>query len=372
MIQSSSLARGPLIGHFRALAIPAAIGMGFSTLYNVVDVFFAGMLSTQAQAGLAVSFHPFFLLSTFAFGLGTAMTTLVGNAVGANKQRKGRKIALQGLGCAVICALVLLIAGLALAQPLMSLTTEPGEIRQMGLRYFLILMFSLPGFVLTFSANGVLQALGDAESFKRGLIGAFLANIVLDPLFVFGIPGIWGGIGFDGLAVSSVMTQTGVALYLFHRIRLMDLTLTPRWQEAIPALSTARSILAQSVPASTTMFVMVFSGFVVLYYLRGFGDTAQAAFAVALRIEQIILLPAFGLTTALLPIVAQSFGAGKKARVSHALYTCFGIGALYMLIACPLLWFGAEAAMRLFTSDPGVIRIGSAICMSTGSSCRPM
>ena len=197
--QSSSLVRGPLVQHFKTLAIPAAIGMGFSTLYNLVDVFFAGMISTQAQAGLAVSFHPFFLLSTFAFGLGTAMSALVGNALGANKRRRARKIALQGIGYGIIGAFVLLIIGFVFAGPLMTLTTEPGEIRTLGSRYFLVLLFSLPGFILSFSANGILQAFGDAESFKRGLIGAFLANIVLDPLFVFGIPGHWGGIGFDGL-----------------------------------------------------------------------------------------------------------------------------------------------------------------------------
>ncbi len=356
--QSSSLVRGPLVQHFKTLAIPAAIGMGFSTLYNLVDVFFAGMISTQAQAGLAVSFHPFFLLSTFAFGLGTAMSALVGNALGANKRRRARKIALQGIGYGIIGAFVLLIIGFVFAGPLMTLTTEPGEIRTLGSRYFLVLLFSLPGFILSFSANGILQAFGDAESFKRGLIGAFLANIVLDPLFVFGIPGHWGGIGFDGLAVSSVMTQTGVAAFLLLKISQMDITAAPKLSELRPSWTTTQAISAQSIPASTAMFVLVFSGFVVLFYLRGFGETTQAAYAVALRIEQIALLPVFGLTGALLPIVAQNFGAKEHTRVSQALFTCFGIGLLYMAVACPLLWVGAEAAMGLFTDDTDVIRIG--------------
>ncbi|MCW1952310.1 MAG: MATE family efflux transporter, partial [Octadecabacter sp.] len=55
------LTKGPLLGHFRTLAIPAAFGMLFSTLYNVVDVYWAGRLSTQAQAGLAIGFQAFFI-----------------------------------------------------------------------------------------------------------------------------------------------------------------------------------------------------------------------------------------------------------------------------------------------------------------------
>ena len=54
MTHSHDLTTGPLALHYRKLAVPAAIGMVFSTLYNVVDVFFAGLIGTDAQAGLAI------------------------------------------------------------------------------------------------------------------------------------------------------------------------------------------------------------------------------------------------------------------------------------------------------------------------------
>ena len=54
MSKGQDLTVGPIAGHFRSLAIPMAIGMVFTTLYNVVDTFYAGMLSTEAQAGLTV------------------------------------------------------------------------------------------------------------------------------------------------------------------------------------------------------------------------------------------------------------------------------------------------------------------------------
>ena len=73
MTKTHDLTTGSLAGHFRRLAVPAAIGMVFSTLYNVVDVFFAGLISTDAQAGLAISFQAFFIFVTIGFGLGSAM-----------------------------------------------------------------------------------------------------------------------------------------------------------------------------------------------------------------------------------------------------------------------------------------------------------
>ena len=66
--------------HFRTLAIPAALGMVFNTLYNMVDIYFAGRLQTDAQAGLSIGFMVFFIYIGFGFGLGS------GFAVGGQRR----------------------------------------------------------------------------------------------------------------------------------------------------------------------------------------------------------------------------------------------------------------------------------------------
>ena len=93
MAPTYDLTKGSLSLHFRRLAIPAAIGLVFTTMHNVVDVFFAGLIGTDAQAGLAISFQAFFLFITFGFGLSSAMTALVGNALGAKKPDEARLVA---------------------------------------------------------------------------------------------------------------------------------------------------------------------------------------------------------------------------------------------------------------------------------------
>lgn len=66
-MRDQDLTTGPISGHFRTLAIPAAMGMLFTTLYNVVDVYFAGQISTEAQAGLAIAFQAFFIMLALGF-----------------------------------------------------------------------------------------------------------------------------------------------------------------------------------------------------------------------------------------------------------------------------------------------------------------
>ncbi len=71
-----------------------------------------------------------------------------------------------------------------------------------------------------------------------------------------------------------------------------------------------------------------------------------------------ILLPAFGLTGALLPIAAQNYGAGNHDRVREATMFCFKAGVALMLVGSCILWFAAGPAMAIFTSDARVIEIG--------------
>jgi putative MATE family efflux protein len=362
MAQASAIDRdltqGPIAGHFRALALPAAVGMLFSTLYNVVDVYFAGQISTQAQAGLAIGFQAFFINMAVGFGLGAAMSALVGKAKGGKDEAKARKLAVQGIGLGVLLTAVLMFVAFWLGPALIAAVSEPGEYRDAGNGYFRWLIFALPGFLLAYGGNGVLQARGDSKSMQHALVVAFFANVGLNPLFIYGIPGLVPGIGFDGIALSTVVSQTGVMAYILYRLFGRKIMRGLTLAEFMPDLATYAVVLRQMWPTSLSIAVMFMTGFVIQYYLKGFGGSAVAAYGIALRVEQIMLLPVLGMTGALLPIAAQNFGAGDHDRLRASVFFCWKLGFAMMAVACPVLWFGGEWAMGLFTRDPEVIRVG--------------
>jgi len=358
MTQTFDLTTGSLALHFRRLAVPAAIGMVFTTLYNVVDVFFAGLIGTAAQAGLAISFQAFFLFITFGFGLASAMTALVGNAIGAGAKGEARVVAARGIGFGLIITLLLMVLAFFAGPELIKIVSTDGDYRDAGTRYFTVLILAVPGFIMSFGINGLLQSQGDTVSMQRAQIAAFFANIVLNPLLVFGIPGVWGGIGFNGIAVSTVLSQTGVMAYVAWRLMSTDLMAGLTRSCFRPAMATYVDIAKQMLPVTMTMFVMMSAGFIVQFYLKSFGTSAVAAYGVALRVEQLFLLPVFGLTGALLPIAAQNFGAGNHERVRQALFDCWKFGWMFMAVACPVLYFASPLLMRSFTDNPEVIAIG--------------
>lgn len=353
------LTTGSIPGHFRALAVPAAIGMVFSTLYNVVDVWYAGLLRTDAQAALAIGFIAFFILSTVGFGLSSAMGALVGQAIGRKDRAEARRLAGQGIVFGAAASLILMCAGLWLGPMLIGLVSEPGPYRDLALSYFRVMLLAMPGFVLGFGLNGILQALGDTVSMSRAMIAAFFANLVLDPLFMFGLPGVVGGIGFDGIAAATVASQTGVLAFLAFRLFRRPFGQELSRGDFRPRPAALGQIAVQLAPVSFAMAVMLVAGFVVQFYMKSFGPAAVAAYGLGLRIEQLVLLPAFGVTGALLPIAAQNFGAGHHDRVRQAVFDCWKIGLAYMAIACPALWLSAHLLLGLFTDDPEVITIGT-------------
>ena len=353
------LTTGPMSLHFKSLAIPAALGMVFNTLYNMVDIYFAGRLDTSAQAGLAIGFMVFFIYIAFGFGLSSGVSALVGSAIGAKDQRGARRLAGQALAFAVLISGALMVLGVWLSPIIVAFVSEPGPYRDAAIRYLFVLQLAIPGFVVAYAANGVLQAQGDTASLTRALFVAFLANIVLNPLLIYGIPGVWGGIGFDGLAVSTVMSQTGVMAFMLWRLFGSEATDGIRPAHFRPRLSTFGALTKQMLPSSFSLQIMIISGFFVQYALKGFGGHAIAAYGVGTRIEQLVLLPILGVSIAVLPIAAQNFGAGDYDRVREAFAFAVKIALVFMAATCPILWLGAPYALAFFTNDPAVREVGT-------------
>jgi len=266
------LTTGSIPKHFRAMAIPMAIGMVFNTLYSVVDTFFAGLISTDAQAGLSIASQVFFFLVAIGFGLSSSMGALVGNAYGEGSPNKANKIAQKGVIFGVLMSFVLTIIGLYLAPELIELISTDSPYRSEANSYLNLLLLGVVFFLLGFGVNGILQARGDTKSMTQAQIAAFFANLFLNPLFIFGL---LPGFGFDGLALSTLVSQAGVMIYMLYRIYRAGIFEGVKYESLLkPDWQIYKAILAQAIPSSFTMMVMIISGFVIQFFLKDFGSQA--------------------------------------------------------------------------------------------------
>ena len=107
-----SLTTGPLAGHIRRIALPMSVGYFFNTMYNVVDSFYAGRLSTEALAAMALSFPVFFIIIAISGGLSRGASALIANAIGSKNKEEESALSGQVLSLAILSAIIVCVVGL--------------------------------------------------------------------------------------------------------------------------------------------------------------------------------------------------------------------------------------------------------------------
>ena len=355
---SNDLTTAPIPGLIRRMAIPVSIGFFFNTMYNVVDTFFAGRFSTSALAALSYSFPVFFVLIAMGSGFSTGATALIGQALGRDDRREAALVGSQGIILGALLTAVIMVAGYLAAPGLFGILGAKGEALDLAVEYINMILAGT-AFVLTFYMfNGILNATGDTRPFRDYLIVATVVNIGLDPWFMYGGFGV-PAMGVQGIALATVLAQSGGVFYLGWRARQTGLLFRSEGAQWRPHGPTLRAIAGQGIPASLNMMSVALGIFIITKFLSGFGEQTVAAYGAATRIEQIVLLPAIGLNVAALTLSAQNGGAGRYDRVRTAIRTALGYGAVVMALGTALVFFGAHALMDVFTDDAEVIAIGA-------------
>ena len=354
----NKLVSAPMPGLIRELALPASIGFFFNTMFNVVDTWYAGRFSTEALAALSLTFPVFFILVAMGNGLSTGTTALVGNALGSNNRKEAALIASQGLVMSMMVTIFVIIIGYYSSPYLYRLLGAEDTYLQLCLDYIYVILGGC-GFVFAFyMLNGILTAQGDTRTFRNYLIVASIANIILDPMLMYGWMGL-PAMGVKGIALATVISQSGGVIFLGRRAWRMGLLHRSEGARWTPDSRVLREIFAQGLPAGMNMMSVALGIFVITYFLSEFGQTVVAAYGAATRVEQIVLLPALGLNVSALSLASQNSGAKRYDRVRELVRTSLKYGAVITGLGGLFLFFGGEFLIGLFTTDASVVSVGA-------------
>ena len=354
---TKELTTGSIPLHVRAIALPSSIGLLFQTMYNVVDSFYAGQVSTTALAAMGLSFPVFLLIVATGGGLSRGASALIANAIGAGDQASKQRLIHQCLSLAVLLSLALTGFGFLAAPTLFTLLGASGEYLELATSYMNPIFAGSVFFVLSSVGNAILVASGDSKTYSKVLVVGFFLNLILDPWFLHGGYGL-PAMGIAGIAWATVLIQfCGTGFLLWTIMKRMLAQIRPLRLIA-PDMASYQEIGRQAIPASFNIMSVALGFFVITYFLKGYGEPTVAAFGVTTRIEQIGLLPTFGLYSAIMALVGQNNGAKRFSRVRESMRICNRYGLLLILTTSTLIFACAAQLMNLFTSDPEVIAIG--------------
>lgn len=355
--KESDLTEGKISSHFLRMSLPASIGFIFNTLYNITDTYFGGQISTEALAGLSLSFPAFFIILAVGSGIGTAAVALISNAIGGGHSSKAAAYFVQSLLFSVFISFILFLSGEKLVIIMLNLMGASGDVLKHSLSYMNVIIMGIPFFLTNNVLNGFLNAKGNTSSYRNVLIAGFFINIILDPLFLYGW-GIVPEMGIAGIALSTVLIQACATVYLFIAAIKLGGFKDCSLKCFIPHKSYLKEIISQSLPSSINMMSIAAGMFVINNFLNRYGGgIAVAAYGIGLRIEQIALLPTIGINTALLAITGQNAGACKFDRVHKAFRTALFYGFIIMVVMLGIILPPGRFFVSFFTEDPAVADI---------------
>jgi putative MATE family efflux protein len=352
------LVKEPIPKLIRQIAWPASVGFFFNTMYNIVDTFFAGRLSTDALAALAASFPVFFIIIALGAGIGQGATALIANAIGAQDQAKAHHYTLQSISFGFLFSILLTVAGLWSAPHLFRFLGAREQYLQLSLQYMNAVLLGTVFFMAQSILNSSLNALGDTRTYRNVLIVGFLLNCGLDPWFMYGGFGL-PPMGIRGIAIATVVIQVLGTAFMWWKVQHTPIWRGFHWGLIKPDGSMYRSITAQGFPASLNMLTVALGIFVITWFIGKFSKEGVAAYGIATRVEQIFLLPTIGLNIAILSLTGQNNGAKRFDRIRESLRSTLQYGLIMTAVSGVIIYFAGDWFMTLFTQDESVVAVGS-------------
>ena len=366
-----------------SMAIPMMISMLVQALYNVVDSVFVSRISENAFNAVSLAFPLQSLMIAVGAGTAVGINALLSRSLGEKRQDMADRAAGAGIFLSLCSAVVFALIGIFLSRPFfMAQAKSVPEIVDMGTAYTRICLGLSVGIFSQFCFERLIQSTGGTTLAMVSQLAGALTNIVLDPVFIFGLCGM-PRLGVAGAAVATVLGQfVGALLAVFLNLKYnhdihIRLRLI-RWDGPV-----AREIYRVGVPSIIMQSIGSIMTFGMNKILFVFTPTATAVFGAYFKIQSFIFMPIFGLNNGMVPIISYNFGAARPERVWKTvrltIFTavgimCLGFLAFQTVPATLLSLFDASAEMTAIGIPAlRIISISfllAGFCIIAGSVCQ--
>ncbi len=390
MEQTKQLGQTKITKLLLKFSIPATVGMLVNALYNVVDRIFVGNgVGRLALSAITAEFPMTLVVMAFNMLIGIGASTLISIRLGEGKKEEAQEILGNAFVLFLIIGALVTVLGLVFLEPILELLGASPDVMPYAKEYAGILTAGTLAFTFGMGMNNMIRAEGNPKMAMATMLIGAVTNIILDPIFIYVFK--WG---IKGAAIATIISKIISAIWVLRyfltgsgHLRLDIRKIKMKTAHIMSILSLGVAPFIMQLTAS--MLNLILNNSLMFYG----GDLAMAAMGIVSGITNLMLMPLFGISQGLQPIVGYNYGARNFSRVKEALQkgmllaTAISIiGFLVIMLFpsqlvalfgkndAPLIAMGAEGLQRFLFTLPilGALVVGSNYFQAIGKPKRAL
>ena len=341
------------------MSVPTIISMLVTSIYNMVDSFFVGHLSTEAVAGVGVAFAYMAFINACGFFFGHGSGNYISRALGARRTENAGRMAATGFLSPLILGAVAGLLALAFSSSLSRALGATEQILPYSNAYLRYIFLATPFMMSSLTLNNQLRLQGNARFGMIGIASGALLNIALDPLFIFVLD-----MGVRGASLATAVSQCfGWCVLLWGTSRKGNVHI--RLRNFTPSKEYYTQIVRGGLPslarqALSVVATICLNRMAVHYANPGNEASTVAAFSIVTRVIMMSYAIIVGLGQGFQPVCGYNYGAKLYARVKESYLFCLTLSTGVLIVLGTTEYVFAPDIIALFRNeDPELIRVGS-------------
>ena len=316
---------------------------------RLVEAVYLGWIGTEALAALGFAFPVTITLFAFAGGIGTGASSVIARSVGSGDGERAAVLVTHAQLLVLVVGSVIGLLGFWYAEIVITALGATGAVREMAVDYLTVYMLGFPLFMLSMVGSTLLRATGRAASPGIVMTTGSVLQMAFGPVLIFGWFGL-PALGIAGAAWAYVLSRVfSVSIYLalLVRARMIRRSMKGFWQSFA-------AIVHVGGPATASGLIQPVSMLIITRLLAAHGHEVVAGYNVAMRVETMVHMVLWGVSSSVGPFVGQNWGAGQFQRARQALSLSNRFCLAWGLVTFVVLFLGGDYFVRLIDDNETV------------------
>lgn len=340
---------------YMKLALPVVLSMMVSLVYNMVDTYFIALTGKQELvAGVSLAAPIFTLMIAFGDIFGLGGSSLISRLFGEKREEEAKRASAFCLWAAIGFGIFVTIVLLVFRTPILKLLGTDAATFEYAGEYYTWIAVGAASIILGLVPSNILRTEGLATQAMAGSILGSIVNIILDPVFIFGL-----GQGAAGAAMATVIGNVIADVYYIYVMNKKAKRLSVSLKEIKIPGTMIRDILVIGIPASITNLMQSIMIMITNHYLIAYGTDKVAAMGIALKANMISAFILVGFAFGGQPLVGYNYGARNKKRLKEILRFAYLFEAGLALVFTILISVFAPAIIKIFMNQSDIITNGA-------------